>query len=175
MTQEKKTVFIPLHWALLIALVPAVLILFVRLAILRPVVIQSHSMEPTLKQGERVVLRDLHLWHYVPKRGDIIAVSDPLDRGTALAKRIIALSGETVQVANGSVYINGQPLQEPYLVEPIPYEKPPIVVPPGYIYVLGDHRATSEDSATWGPIPADRIIGRVIAIFWPPARSGSVK
>lgn len=175
MAAKKQSISIPVHPAFLIALIPAAMLLFLRLAVMRPVVIQHHSMEPTLKPGDRVVLLEPRLWKYQPRRGDVVAVSDPMLPGGELVKRVIALEGEEVQVAGGAVYINRQPLWEAYLAAQVPYDLLPSVVPPGHLFLLGDNRATSEDSSVWGPLPANSVIGRVRSIYWPPARSGRVE
>jgi signal peptidase I len=92
----------------------------------------------------------------------------------AFIKRIIGLPGETVEVKNGSVLINGQPLPEKYIAERPEYNWGPGTVPEGQYLVLGDNRNNSYDSHYWGFVPRENIIGRATVRFWPPDRVGGL-
>ena len=109
---------------------------------------------------------------YAPAVGDIIVFSNPertpLDQAgqliNLLVKRVIALPGQQVEVKNGQVWINGTPLSEPYLNEPILYQLPPQTVPQGQLFVLGDNRNSSRDSRVWGFLPRPHVIGNAYKI-----------
>ncbi len=101
------------------------------------------------------------------RRCETLAVSNPLDPMRCLVKRVIALSGETVAVHDGSVFINGQRLEEPYLTESTPFRFGPLLVPPDHYFVMGDNRARSYDSRDFGPVPISFIIGKAWLSYWP--------
>ncbi len=109
-----------------------------------------------------------------PQRGDIVVFRFPNDPSRDFIKRVIGLPGETVEVRNGQVYINGQPLDEPYLRERPSYTFQPVTVPPGHYFVLGDNRNNSSDSHIWGVVPESNIIGKAWFSYWPPGSIGLV-
>jgi signal peptidase I len=92
----------------------------------------------------------------------------------AFIKRVVALPGEKVEVRDGTVFINDQPLQENYIAAKPEYQLPPSVVPPDSFLVLGDNRNNSCDGHFWGPVPSENIIGRAAFRFWPPNRIGGI-
>ncbi len=152
---------------IVIALVLAVLL---RTFIAEPRYIPSDSMLPTLATGDRLVVEKVSYHLHPPHRGDIVVFNPPpeLHRdGSAFIKRVIALPGQVVAIENGQVYIDGQPLQEDYLAEAIDYTIPPVQVPPGQVFVLGDNRNHSNDSHVWGFLPQENIIGRAVWRFFP--------
>lgn len=138
-------------------------------------VIPSSSMEPTLQIKDRIfVAKSLR---YVPSDGDLIVFNPPQRnssdgpiRDRFFVKRVIGTPGETIQVKDGRVYRNNQPLQESYIAEPPAYEWGPEVVPTDTYLVLGDNRNDSFDSHVWGFLPDKNIVGRAYKIYWPPAR-----
>ncbi len=130
----------------------------------------SSSMEPTLQIGDYYVLRlDAYDDEAVPQRGDIVVYTGP--DGAKYVKRVIAVGNDRVGIAFGRVWLNDRWLKEPYIKER-QFPEPPLLgqVPPGHVFVLGDNRNLSEDSRDYGPIPTDRIIGRVNRILWPIGR-----
>ncbi len=108
-----------------------------------------------------------------PERGDIIVFNPPIDTGIPFVKRVIALGGDTVDVRDGRVFVNGQQLVEPYAVGTTQPRNPsihfPMQVPRDSIFVLGDNRPVSGDSREWGPVRDGAIIGKVTIRFWPVA------
>jgi signal peptidase I len=163
--------------------------------------IPSASMQPQLNPGDRVVVSkvsyDLHSIH----RGDVVVFEAPVpkspDRSNIVVKvlrgvlqavgvaqpstedyikRVIALPGETVETRNGEVWINGKPLQEPYLsaravANPGVAMPVPVKVPPGQLWVMGDNRGFSQDSRYFGPIRQSKVVGRAIVRIWPFGRT----
>jgi signal peptidase I len=156
--------------------------------------IPSASMEPTLKEGDRVLVNklsyDLHDIH----RGDIVVFQLPTkidpkhpedqwvvgaDGYRDLIKRAIGLPGDTIETRDGVVYINGKKLDEPWLPKGVTTNKPPIaktVVPKDHIFVMGDNRDNSADSryAGRGPIPVRWVVGRAFVQVWPPGSIGGL-
>ena len=146
------------------ALLTAIIFLIVNLVIGR-FRIEQVSMEPTLHEGEYVIVDKVSYLLHPPERGDIIVFKHP---GEDLIKRVIGLPGETIEIREGRVYINGAALDEPYLVEPIQRPTSAQQIEAGHYFVMGDHRNNSSDSRVFGAIPAGDIIGRAAIIYWPP-------
>lgn len=156
-----------LSWVLSIAL--AVLAAFaIRGFVFEIILVDGESMEPTLHTDERLGIEKITRYTKLPSRGDIIIVKYPNMDGTYV-KRTIGLPGETVEVRNSTVYIDGVPLDEDY-VSSEPYaDMAPVVVPPDSVFVMGDNRAHSMDSrASYiGAIPRSDIIGHGMFVMWP--------
>ncbi len=155
-------------------LVPAVLIaLLIHLFLAQATRVYGQSMEPTLHTNDRIIVEKVTYRFRPPQRGDIVVVQ-VYEGSQPLVKRIVGLPGEEIAIRNGRVYINGQPLEEPYLREPTLGYLPPTRIPPMHYYVLGDNRNGSSDSRVFGPIPRDRILGRALFRYWPPNAIGFV-
>ena len=141
--------------------------------------IPSGSMEPTLRKEDRVIVNKWVYYSQSPQRGDVVVFqpTQTLQQQNfhdAFIKRIVGLPGETVMVKQGKVFINNQPLPEPYIAEPPQYQWGPVTVPLNQYVVFGDNRNNAYDSHYWGFVPRDRIIGRAVVRFWPPQRVGSL-
>ncbi|MFM7324190.1 MAG: signal peptidase I [Nodosilinea sp.] len=174
------------HWGgwqgnLKVLAIALVIALTTRLWVAEPRFIPSSSMAPTLHIGDRLVVDKLSYHWRPPHRGDIVVFHPPgqlvdlgYDGRQAFIKRIIGIPGETLQVKRGQVLLNGQPLTEPYRLEPPLYETPALTVPPGYLFVLGDNRNDSNDSHVWGLLPQGNLIGQARFRFWPLNRLGRV-
>ncbi len=135
--------------------------------------IPTGSMAPTLRAGDRIGVAE-NSWSQ-PRRGEIWVFQMPLPSGqkpNKAVKRIIGLPGETVEVANGRVLIDGQPLAEPYLTTTMSYALPAVSLGRDEYFVLGDNRNGSHDSHVWGALPADHLIGPVKMRVWPVGRIG---
>ncbi|MCX6080739.1 MAG: signal peptidase I [Chloroflexi bacterium] len=129
--------------------------------------VDGFSMNPTLQDGEFVLVNRLAYRLGIPQRGDIIVFHFPLDPASQdLIKRVIGLSGDQITVARGVVSVNGQPLAEPYIAA-APLYSGQWVVPDGDLFVLGDNRNDSSDSHSWGMLPEKEIVGKAIFIYWP--------
>lgn len=158
------------------------LALIIRLLIAEPRYIPSNSMEPTLQVGDRLVIEKVSYHLRSPKAGEII-VFDPPDSLQTLGfsgdqvfiKRVIGEPGQIIQIHNGTVYINGEPLQENYIAAPPDYELPLIKIPEHQFFVMGDNRNNSNDSHVWGFLPQENIIGRAVFRFWQPDRIGLIQ
>ncbi|BAW95844.1 signal peptidase I [[Synechococcus] sp. NIES-970] len=163
---------------LLIALAIAIV---VRWLIAEPRYIPSGSMLPTLDLGDRIVVEKLS-YHFQPvHQGDVVVFRTPpqlellgYNPQQAFIKRVIATAGQTVSVHNGSVYVDQEPLTEPFIAAKPDYELPELTVPEHTFFVLGDNRNNSNDSHIWGFVPAEHIIGHAIFKFWPFNHFGSI-
>ena len=154
-------------------LVGAVLVaLVIKTFLFQAFYIPSVSMEPTLKVKDRVIVNKLSYDFHDVHRGDIVVFKSPPGEETAtvkdLIKRVIGLPGETVEAHNGRIMINGQTLEEPYLLDGVTTgEIEPHTVPPGHVWVMGDNRPNSKDSRYFGAIDEDLIVGRAFIRVWP--------
>lgn len=128
--------------------------------------VEGGSMEPSLHDGEFVVINRLAYRWNDPQRGEIIVFRFPLDLERRFIKRIIGLPGDTVTVREGQVLVNSLPLQEPYVSAPPRYDGT-WTVEEGHVFVLGDNRNNSSDSQNWGSLSKEEIIGKAIIIYWP--------
>lgn len=143
-------------------------------------ILPTKSMKPTLLPSDRFLVRKNQ--QYVPKLGDVIAFKSPDDPSIPWIKRVAALPGETLEIKNEILYINGQKIQHPALQNikhpPMDYvgmEGKPYRVPENHIFVIGDNSANSHDSRAFGAIPLSDVIGKAYKIYWPFSRRGPIK
>jgi signal peptidase I len=153
--------------------VAVVLALGIRTFAVQPFFIPSASMEDTLLIGDRVLVNMSAYLYEEPKRGDIVVFVSSADASVDMIKRVVAIGGQTVDIRDGAVYVDGERLAEQYVNARYPdhyYANSPVTVPEGMVYVMGDNRANSTDSRYTGPQPMSAILGRAFAIYWPVAR-----
>ncbi len=162
--------------AIAIALFVAALI---RVFIAEPRYIPSDSMLPTLEIGDRIVVEKVSSYFQSPQRQQIVVFNPSkrlqslgYDSDQAFIKRVIGKGENTIAVQDGNVYVNGEALSEPYILQPPNYKLPLLKIPEEKLFVLGDNRNNSNDSHVWGFLPEDKIIGRAVFRFWPPDRVG---
>jgi len=134
----------------------------------------GHSMDPTLHDGQFVVVNKLLYRLQEPQRGDIIVFQERGNDDRKLIKRIVGLPGEMVEIRNGQVIINELWLDEPYIENLGRSTYAPSPIPEGFYFVMGDNRPNSSDSRNWGPLPRDNIVGKAWFTYWPPERLGLV-
>ncbi|MGH3104981.1 MAG: signal peptidase I [Gaiellaceae bacterium] len=163
-------------------------VLLLKAFVVNPYRIPSSSMEPTLhcarpSQGcesetSDRVLANRFIYHLrEPKRGDVVVFETPpqalvrCGAGGVFVKRLVGLPGETVSERNGRIFIDGKPLDEPYVqLGRRDEESGGWDVPPGHYFMMGDNRRNSCDSRVWGAVARDHLIGTVFARYWPPSR-----
>jgi len=142
---------------------------------LRPGQVSGLSMEPRIDEDEYVLINALAYRFGAPKRGDIIAFRHERSAPTVYLKRIIGLPGDRIEITGGIVRLDGAPLREPYVRFRDARSFGQVVVPAGHYYVLGDNRANSDDSRSWGFVPGADLIGRATFGVWPLDRFGVLR
>jgi signal peptidase I len=175
-------------------LLAALIFLGVRLLVLN-FKVDGSSMRPNLLDGELLLVnrnayREIDVndlldklplverddpWIFTPfsdpERGDIVVFDPPNGSTEPYIKRILAVEGETVEIRDGGVYVNGTRVVEPYIdegiTECIKFACDPLLVPEGHVFVLGDNRRNSSDGRSFGTVPIENIIGRAWVVYWP--------
>jgi len=145
----------------------ALLLYFVISAVTDRVRVENVSMQPTLFEGELLVVWKPAYQFGEPHRGDIIVFHHSRQPQEDYIKRVIGLPGDEVIIENGQVSINGIVLSEPHIATPPAYTGS-WLVPPDSLFVLGDNRNRSSDSHVWGYVPMSAVVGRAVLIYWPP-------
>ena len=149
---------------------------FVRPFVLEAFRIPSESMVPTLEVGDRVFVNKFIYRFTEPEKGDVVVFESVNGGEEDLIKRIVGVAGDEVEVRNGTLLVNGEDREEPYLNRNLPFNDSygPSEVPEGHVFVMGDNRANSADSRVFGPLPIENIEGEAFVRFWPPLRIGSL-
>jgi len=153
----------------------------IKIFLVEPYMIPTGSMIPTIEEKDRVLANKLSFWlGGKPRRGDIVVLDDPTKEYPQLIKRVIAIGGDTVDLQDGRVYLNGELLDEYYV-----YGKPtkpagdrviyPLEVPQNMVLVMGDNRGNSIDGRSFGPTLVDNVNGRGFWTYWPLDRFGPLK
>jgi signal peptidase I len=158
-----------------ILLMALVLALVIRTYVAEPRFIPSASMLPTLNLGDRLVVEKITYRLHPPQRSDIVVFQVPpalqaegYTADQAFIKRTIGLPGDRIALKAGKVYLNGEPLIEPYVVEqPKTEDMADVIVPKGQLFVMGDNRNNSNDSRYWGFLPMENLIGHAVWRFFP--------
>lgn len=180
--KRDKSISIAVPIAFVIAIVA---VLLVRTYVVEPYVIPSESMDPTIEVGDMILGEKVSLKSESPKQGDIVFFKNPSEGSShsVLVKRVVAVGGQTVDLRNGKVYIDGaieqnehahgmsMPLAEEYKVTDVTF---PYKVPDGYIWVMGDNRENSLDSRSFGAVPVSSVYAESWVRYWPFNRVGGV-
>lgn len=147
--------------------------------LVQPYIVPTGSMIPTIQINDRVLANKLVYWVGTePAQGDVVVLDDPTGQFDMLVKRVVAVGGQTVDLQDGQVLVDGERLIEPYVhgqptemqMQSFPYE-----VPEGDVLVLGDNRTNSADSRTFGSVSVDSIRGRAFWTYWPMDRFGALR
>ena len=156
-----------------------IIFLVIQTFIAQPYRVEQQSMEQTLEPDQYVLVDKLTPRFDTFKRGDIVVFNPPPDwiqpDGTPFIKRVIGIGGDSIEIRDGLVYVNDVELDEPYVYRengtPQPTDTstdpPQWEIPEGELFVMGDHRAKSSDSRTFGPIENGDVIGRAWLRYWP--------
>jgi signal peptidase I len=192
-TQGRKATSVIREW------VESIVVAFLLAMVIRAFVVQAFkiptgSMRPTLMEGDLILVNKFIYGAKAPfinfrfpalrqpKRGDVVVFIYPENPKRDFVKRLIATEGETVEIKNGTIYINDRPLLDATFSQRYYYnrgdfgaENQKITVPKDNYFVLGDNSASSQDSRYWGFVPKKNILGNAIVIYWPPQRIRMVK
>lgn len=187
-----------LAWELTQTLFLAALIFLAVRAMAQNFRVEGSSMEPGLHDGQYLLVNKAiymkinmqKLSRYLPfidageeeerflfrgpRRGDVVVFRFPQDPSRDFIKRVIAVPGDTIEIVNGTVFVNDVELHEPYVHNHARYNWQREVVPPRHYFVLGDNRNNSYDSHTWGFVPEENIIGQAVFSYWPLSELGGV-
>ncbi len=154
------------------------IIFFLIQSVIRNFRVDGHSMDPNLQHGQYLVVDKisykLPFDLRSPQRGDIIVFEPPTHPDKDFVKRIIGLPGETIEIRQGQVFINNEPLNEPFGARLDRFSMPARAIPAEEYFVMGDNRANSNDSRNWGSLQTDRVIGRAWLSYWPPQTWGTI-
>jgi signal peptidase I len=134
--------------------------------------VQYSCMVPNVRDGDWIIVGKVAYHVSEPNRGDVLVFDPPeeLNSEYPFIKRLIGLPGETVEVRDGTVYVDDVPLPESYLNEKPRYTLGPTVIPNGEYFVLGDNRNSANDSHNGWTVPSENVIGKARLIYWPPSR-----
>lgn len=157
--------------------VAVILALFIIFFVAQSFLVQGVSMEPTLHDGERLLVDKVTYRLREPRRGEIVVFGYPKEPRRKFIKRIVGLPGDIVEIRDRTLFINGQPVAEEYIRGPMYQPFGPVQVPEGAYFVLGDNRNNSEDSRfrDVGPVPRKNIVGRALLVYWPLDEAGLVR
>ena len=156
-------------------ILPAVVIaILINLFLAQATRVYGSSMEPNLHTDQRLVVEKVSYRFHDPQRGDVVVIRMPERGPELLIKRIIALPGETIEIRNGQVLINGNAIDEPYLTQPTRGSYGPTTIGEGYVFVMGDNRGASNDSRVFGPVELEQVVGRAWVSYWPLEQMGWV-
>jgi signal peptidase I len=161
----------------------ACIVLGMRIFVGEASVVPTASMEGTILVGDHLFMDKLLYGPEIPivgwrlpiikkiHRGDIIVFRYPKDPSETFLKRVAAVGGDTLEIRDGLLYVNSQPVKEPYAVHHAPVHNPleswgPTVVPEGRLFVMGDNRDNSSDSRDWGFVPLANVIGSPLFVYW---------
>jgi len=156
------------EWVRTLGLALAIALLF-RAYVVEARWIPSESMVPTLEVGDRLFVDKISYKLHDIERGDIVVFEAPAQsqQEDDLIKRVIGLPGDTVEIKQGIVYVNDQPLDEPYEKEQPRNDFAKITVPANSYFMMGDNRNNSNDSRYWGFVTEEQVIGKALFRFFP--------
>ena len=159
--------------------VSVVIAIIVILFLYQPVKVEGTSMTPALVNDERIFINKFVYRFGLSDivRGDTIVFWAPEDSSRSYIKRVIGVPGDVVEIVNGTVVLNGQRLDEPYIIDDNRDRMSMTrrIVEAGHYFVLGDHRNSSNDSRSWGTVPRDAIYGKAVFVYWPLNRLGLLR
>jgi signal peptidase I len=134
--------------------------------------IDGSSMNPTLLDGEYLIINNMTYVLDDPEQGDIVVFRHPRNE-LNLIKRVVGVPGDYIEINSGTVWVNGEEQKEPFIADSPNYSGS-WNVPDGQYFVLGDNRNNSSDSHSWGFLPEENLLGKAMLVYWPPSDWGQV-
>jgi signal peptidase I len=181
--ERTKRIFREVLEVIVIIAAALIITMVLRIYVIDQYEIPSASMDPTIEINDRLFAEKVSYHFGDIQPGDIITFNDPIEEGRVLIKRVIAVGGQTIDLQNGFVVVDGETLDEPYTYgkESVPLEPMtgmrityPYTIPEGYVWVMGDNRTNSLDSRYFGPIPESTVLGKALIRIWPLNRFGGI-
>ncbi len=151
-------------------LLALLLALLIRTFFVEVYLVFGPSMEPSLYEGERVLVNKLAYRLREPRSGEVVVFAEPGGKNRSLVKRVVGISGQKLEVRSGSVFLDGEMVREHYVISPSEDTVPPQTIDEGKIFVMGDNRSNSVDSRYFGPVAVDAVRGKAFLVFWPLSR-----
>ena len=163
--------------------IAVILALIIRTFVVQAFKIPTGSMRTTLMEGDRILVNKFIYRFAQPRRGDVIVFISPEDKKKDFIKRLVGLPNENIQILNGAIMVNNNPVEEGSVLKKQKYynrgdfgeEGQIVTVPPDAYYVLGDNSISSRDSRYWGFMPKKYLLGKAFLIYWPPNRIGIIR
>ncbi len=156
----------------------ALVLVFVLQLVIRNFRVEGHSMDPNLHHGQYLVVDKLSyrlpFRLRPPRRGDVVIFVPPTAPNKDFVKRVIGLPGETVELRDGQVFIDGEPLPNTFGARLDHASMAALTVPENALFVLGDNRANSNDSRSWGVLSQEKVVGKAWVSYWPPETWGII-
>ena len=149
--------------------IAVVLAMIIRTFVVELYLVDGPSMRPTLQHAQRLVVNKF-IYHFrAPEKGEVLIFRYPKDPSRDFIKRVIAVPGDTIEIKDGNVFVNGELQNEDYILSKCRGDYPKSTIPEGHIFVMGDNRNNSEDSRYRGVdfVPHRLVKGRAIVAFWP--------
>lgn len=155
-------------WVISIAVAVA-LAMFIRTFVVELYLVDGPSMMPTLEHQQRLVVNKFVYRMRAPERGEILIFQYPRDKSRDFIKRVIAVPGDTIEIRDHNVYVNGELQNEDYILAKSRMDYPKTTIPEGHVFVMGDNRNNSEDSRfpDVGFVPYELLKGKAMLVFWP--------
>ena len=149
--------------------IAVVLAMIIRTFVVELYLVDGPSMRPTLQHAQRLVVNKF-IYHFrAPEKGEVLIFRYPKDPSRDFIKRVIAVPGDTIEIKDGNVFVNGELQNEDYILSKCRGDYPKSTIPEGHFFVMGDNRNNSEDSRfpDVGFVPFDLIKGKAMLVFWP--------
>ena len=149
--------------------IAVVLAMIIRTFVVELYLVDGPSMRPTLQHAQRLVVNKF-IYHFrAPEKGEVLIFRYPKDPSRDFIKRVIAVPGDTIEIKDGNVFVNGELQNEDYILSKCRGDYPKSTIPEGHIFVMGDNRNNSEESRfpDVGFVPFDFIKGKAMLVFWP--------
>lgn len=174
MDKDTKSEIIEWVKAITLALVLA---LTVRTYIFEPMIVPTGSMIHTIEINDKIFVNK-YIYRFQPlKPGDIVVFKAPDEPGSTFVKRLIGVGGDVIEIKDSVLYVNNNPVDEPYLKEPMIGDYGPYKVPEGHYFMMGDNRNNSRDARSWTNkyVSRNKIVGKATYRIWPLNRAGALK